>query len=170
MSSKSLTGDSSEIDDSSRSFVFWAHYFASRGTPSSFQRLRPALYLAQCKTRYAFYDYHLSRGHVVSGEFANEVAQLLAIGTLRVVDHESISVGEGFKEVSNFRFAEDLEQLKVELDRLLGEELEALEAAATSEFFRTEGIGDPSRLEWFRTLPPNVSKRATELAQDTKAR
>ena len=163
---KSLPVESSVGDEKTLPSVAYLKYFlASNSYAGDLRRLFPALYLTQCRVNRRLYNYHLARGHVVSDELVEEIAQLQATGVLEL-DKGCIRLTASFLTSASELRSRIADQLKDILDPLIQEEPATLEAAATHAFFVLEGIGDPaSGLSWFRALSDEVTTKANRLAE-----
>lgn len=131
------------------------------------RKLGPALYLAQREVGRSIYPYRLSMGHVVSDELAEEIAQLSSVGVLEWIDRDHVRPTDLALWGRDAFATENADAFRQALEAFIGEDPEALDAAATHVFFTDEGIGDPfKRLTWFRALPKEVADRARVVARN----
>lgn len=164
MSAKLSAADSDSAEWSLPSSLLLAYVIASSDRAGNVDRLGPALYLAQLKVGKRIYAYRLAMGHVVSDELAQDIAQLSAAGVLEWADEAHVRLVDTFRSALSLKLR-NAQQLGDAIASFIGEEETTLDAAATRTFFAVEGVGDPAaRLNWFRTLPGDVAKRAGEVA------
>jgi hypothetical protein len=125
------------------------------------RKLHSAFFLAQSCLTTPLYNFSLSHGRVHSDQFDSDLVFLVVMyakGATSVrVDHRASDDESG-------------RSLRERLNKLLSEQNEVLEAAATTRFFEKEGLGDPScRLNWFSALPEPVRRRAKQVEDEILA-
>src|SRR5258706_7139285 len=123
------------------------------------RKLHAAFFLAQSSSGLPAYSFSLQRGRVRSEQFDQDLVLVYVAG------YRNISLAQADEPHCDF-----LVTFKESYSWLLEEEDEVLEAAATSRYFRLEGLGDPSaKLRWFGALSPEIVRRAATLEKRVPA-